>query len=109
MKKLLLDENIPTRLRVYFSPDFEVYTVKFCGWTSVQNGALLTLMKEHEFYALITTDKKLHYQQNLIKYGIRVIIIDCANNSWKEILPYIPKVEQELKKDGESLTSVIQL
>lgn len=109
MKKLLLDENVPARLRMYFSQDFEVYTVKFCGWASVQNGALLTLMKENGFHALITTDKKLHHQQNLSRYGIRVIIMNCVNNSWRELLPYIPKVEEELRSDSEQLTTLIQL
>lgn len=38
--KLLLDENLPKRLKIDF-PDHEVATVWEMGWNGVKNGPLL--------------------------------------------------------------------
>lgn len=107
MKKLLLDENLPIDLRHSFSSTFEVFTVKFLGWDSLQNGKLLTAMKENGFHALITADKKLQFQQNLEKHGIRILILNCNNTLLPELIPFIPFVEKELKNEKGSLAVLI--
>lgn len=43
--KLLLDENLPKRLKQDF-PDHDVYTVRDMEWNGIKNGQLLTLMVE---------------------------------------------------------------
>jgi hypothetical protein len=55
--KLLLDENLPKKLKLDFS-QHEVYAVTEMGWNGVKNGDLLTLMTEAQFDALLTFDKK---------------------------------------------------
>ena len=65
--KLLLDENLPKRLKADF-PEHNVYTVSDLGWNGKTNGELLKLMIDQQFEALITFDKNLQYQQNLSKY-----------------------------------------
>ena len=54
--KLLLDENLPKRLKQDLS-DHEIYTANERGWTGISNGKLLDLLIEHEFDALLTFDK----------------------------------------------------
>ena len=44
--RLLLDENLPKRLKKDF-PEHEVFMVGDMGWHGVKNGALLKLMLEH--------------------------------------------------------------
>ena len=61
--KLLLDENLPKRLKQDFA-EFEVSTVSDKNWTGKKNGELLKLLMENDFKALITFDKNLQYQQN---------------------------------------------
>lgn len=61
--RLLLDENLPKRLKQEFE-EHEVYTVADKGWTGVSNGKLLELLTENKFDALLTFDKNLSYQQN---------------------------------------------
>ena len=107
MKKLLLDENLPLDLRLSFSDDFEVYTVKFMGWDSWQNGKLLGAMKENGFHALITADKNLKFQQNLEKYQVRIIILDCDDTLIKTLLPFISLVEKELKNENGVLAVLV--
>ena len=61
--KLLLDENLPKRLKLDF-PEHGVYTVRDKGWNGIKNGELLKLMIEDSFDALLTFDKNLQHQQN---------------------------------------------
>lgn len=64
--KLLLDENLPKRLKEDF-PEHEVYTVRDKNWNGVKNGELLKLMLDNGFQALLTFDKNLRSQQNFSK------------------------------------------
>ncbi len=59
--RLLLDENLPGRLKYDFS-DHEIYTVRDKGWQGIKNGELLKLMTEEKFDALLTFDKNLQHQ-----------------------------------------------
>jgi predicted nuclease of predicted toxin-antitoxin system len=64
--RLLLDENLPKRLKLDF-PDHEIFTVRDKGWNGIKNGQLLNLLLQNEFDALFTFDKNLSYQQNFSK------------------------------------------
>jgi predicted nuclease of predicted toxin-antitoxin system len=61
--RLLLDENLPKRLKSDFF-DHEVFTVREKGWNGIKNGELMQLMLENNFDALLTFDKNLQHQQN---------------------------------------------
>jgi predicted nuclease of predicted toxin-antitoxin system len=56
--KLLLDENLPKRLKQDF-PEHEIYTVRDKGWDGKKNGELMKLMVDGNFDALLTFDKNL--------------------------------------------------
>jgi predicted nuclease of predicted toxin-antitoxin system len=49
--KLLLDENLPKRLKLDFK-NHEIYTVWDKGWNGKKNGELLRLMIDDNFDAL---------------------------------------------------------
>jgi len=76
--KLLLDENLPKRLKLDFA-DHEVYTVLEKGWNGIQNGKLLQAMLEDDFHALLTFDKNLQHQQNFNKYLITIFVLSAKN------------------------------
>jgi len=61
--RLLLDESLPRRLRAHLT-GHSVKTVVEMGWRGYKNGRLLAAAAA-EFYAFITADKNLPYQQNL--------------------------------------------
>jgi predicted nuclease of predicted toxin-antitoxin system len=71
--KLLLDENLPKKLKNDLA-DFEVFTVQEMGWKT--NGELLELMISNGFEALITADKNLQNQQSFKKYPIPVLTLN---------------------------------
>jgi predicted nuclease of predicted toxin-antitoxin system len=73
--RLLLDENLPKKLKYRFSSEFSVLTVSDLGWQAKQNGELLAAMLEEKIQVLITADKNLRFQQNLEKIGICVVIL----------------------------------
>ncbi len=74
--KLLLDENLPKRLKQDFS-DHEVCTVRDMEWNGIKNGQLLILMVENGFEVLLTFDKNLQHQQNFKKYTLSVLVLSA--------------------------------
>lgn len=96
--KLLLDENLPKRLKEDFSAH-EVYTVRDKGWNGIKNGPLLKLMLENQFDALITFDKNLQHQQNFQKYSIAVFVLTAFNNTYNEVKKLLPQLHVHLLQD----------
>ena len=93
--RLLLDENLPKRLKLDF-PDHEIYTVRDKGWNGIKNGKLLSLILENGFDALFTFDKNLSYQQNFSKYTITVFVLNAPINSYIELTKLSSQVHEYL-------------
>jgi hypothetical protein len=93
--KLLLDENLPKRLKQDLS-EFEVFTVRDQGWNGLKNGDLIRLMLENGFDCLITFDKNLQYQQNFSKYLLRVIVLSAVSNRYRHLSPLVVEIKQSL-------------
>jgi hypothetical protein len=96
--KLLLDENLPKRLKEILSPH-EVFTVRDMGWNGIKNGQLLKLMITNGFDALLTFDKNLQYQQNFEKSTIPVIVLNAADNSFITLSKLKDKIHQVLNSE----------
>jgi hypothetical protein len=96
MKKVLLDENLPLKLKYRLQDSCEIYTVKDKGWNALENGDLLNAMEKDKFDYLITSDKNLQFQQNIAKYNISFIVIDVVNNNYETILPLIDEIKSIL-------------
>ena len=90
--KLLLDENLPLKLKGDFA-DFEIFTVRDLGWNGISNGELLRLMLKNDFDALITFDKNLQHQQNFNKYPISVIVLTAKSNQYKYLQPLVDSIK----------------
>ncbi|MDF3078218.1 MAG: hypothetical protein K0S09_2107 [Sphingobacteriaceae bacterium] len=96
--RLLLDENLPKRLKADFS-SHEVFTVSDRGWNGIKNGELLDLMIQHRFDVLLTFDKNLQHQQNFSKYTITVIVLSASINTYYELTKLSAKVLKCLSGD----------
>ncbi|RYZ90665.1 MAG: hypothetical protein EOP06_07660 [Proteobacteria bacterium] len=79
--QLLLDENLPKRLKLDF-PVHEVSTVRDQGSNGLKNGVLLKALTEAGFDALLTFDKNLQYQQNFKGYTVAVIVLQAWINTY---------------------------
>ena len=96
--RLLLDENLPKRLKTDF-PGHEVYTVSDKGWNSFTNGKLLELMLAENFHALLTFDKNLQHQQNFLKYPIAVLVLNAKLNTYEMLSALVPGIKEILNRD----------
>ena len=93
--KLLLDENLPKRLKTDF-PEHEIYTVRDKGWNGKKNGELLQLMINENFEVLLTFDKNMKYQQNFKKFSIPVLVLNAPDNSYLTLTKLSPNIKSKL-------------
>ena len=103
--KLLLDENLPKRLKLDFA-EHEIYTVRDKEWNGIKNGELLRLMLDDAFDALLTFDKNLQYQQNFEKYTLTVFVLNAEINTYALLTALSDKVKQ-IMADGSLLPGPI--
>lgn len=105
--KILLDENLPRKLKSDFGSDHEVWTVKDKGWLGKKNGELLRLMISDGFKVFITIDRNLPYQQNTERLPLTICVL-CAKDSRRETLQVlIPKVFNSIQEGN--LQNVIEI
>ena len=108
MKKVLLDENLPVKLKYRLQDVCEIYTVNDKGWNALENGDLMNAMKKDGFDYLIASDKNLQYQQNLDNYSMGFIVLDVINNNYETILPLIDKIKQVLIDETKMKLKIIE-
>ncbi|MEK7256668.1 MAG: DUF5615 family PIN-like protein [Bacteroidota bacterium] len=89
--KLLLDENLPHRLRKDLAPH-EVSSVNRMKWNGKKNGELLQLLREHGFEVLLTFDRNMQYQQNLQAAGLMIVLLKAADNAYLTLQPLMLEV-----------------
>jgi hypothetical protein len=74
--KVLLDENLPHRLRNHFG-SHEVFTVRYQGWSGLENGELLRTAENEGFDVFLTGDQTMSYEQNLSGRRIAVVVLSA--------------------------------
>ena len=89
--KLLLDENLPKRLKSDFL-SHQIFTVRDMGWNGKKNGELMKLLIENNFDALITFDKNLQFQQNFEKYQLPVLVLNASDNTYLTLQQLTSKI-----------------
>ena len=53
------------------------------GWDRLENGALLAAAEAAGFKVMVTADKRIRYQQNLM--GRRISLVVLSTNHWRTI------------------------
>ncbi|MCY7409479.1 MAG: hypothetical protein LH473_04345 [Chitinophagales bacterium] len=97
--KILLVENIPTKVKLDFEKNFEVTTVRDMQWLGKKNGELLSLMVNNKFDFFITVDKNLQNQQLLEKFELSIFVLYPFNNKHQTIQTFIEKVKEIMEKN----------
>ena len=67
MYKVLLDENLPVKIKFRLQDVFDIFTVKDMDWNALENGDLINAMQKDGFDYLITSDKNLQYHKTLVR------------------------------------------
>ncbi len=82
--RVLLDENLPRRLKNLLTPEIEGETVRERGWGSIKNGALLALAQD-EFDALLTADQSIPYQHDLSRFDLVLVVLLASRNDFEHL------------------------
>ncbi len=93
--RVLFDQGTPVPLRRYLALH-AVATVFEKGWSTLQNGELLSTAEYEGFDVLVTTDQNLRYQQNLENRQIAVVVL--MTTSW-------PRIERAVNRVVAALNS----
>ena len=106
--RLLLDECVPRPLLRDLTAH-DAHHVVDMGWSSKRNGELLKLMIAERFDALLTVDRNLPFQQNVLASGIGVVVVATRTNRIKELRPLLPQILDALRRvrSGEVVTVAI--
>ena len=97
--RVLLDENVPRKLKHRLAPEHDAVTVPERGWAGLVNGALLRAANA-EFDAFVTLDRGIEYQQDLSGLRLRVVVIRAFSNKYEELLPLVPSIHAALARLG---------
>jgi CRISPR/Cas system endoribonuclease Cas6 (RAMP superfamily) len=60
------------------------------GWDRISNGELLNVAEAAGFDLLLTTDKRIRYQQNLA--GRRIAIVVLGNSTWRIVRLHLDRI-----------------
>ncbi len=94
---ILLDENVPRKLKYRLTPNHEVSTVQEKGWSGVQNGDLLS-RAELEFDVFLTLDRNLEYQQDLKGKRLSVLVIKTRSSAFRYLKSLVPDILAALEE-----------
>jgi hypothetical protein len=87
---VLLDEQLPLDLAAALG-GHSVDTVAGRGWTGITNGELLRRM-EGEYDALVTMDRGIEFQQNLISATVGVLLVRAPSNRMAHLQQLVPAI-----------------
>lgn len=104
--RVLLDENIPRKLKHRLSPDHDVATVPERGWAGLLNGDLLRAA-DAEFDAFVTLDRGLAYQQDLTGRSLRLVVLRSVSNKYEDLLPLVPSIQAALERTGPGSLALV--
>jgi hypothetical protein len=81
VKRILLDECIPRRLKKHLA-EHDCFTVSELGLAGKKNGELLSLAEADGFQVFVTLDRGLAYEQNPFGTRGRRCVDPCEIDSW---------------------------
>ena len=87
---VLFDHGTPKGLAQAL-PGHMVHTARSLGWSTLSNGALLSAAEEAGFDLLLTTDRRIRYQQNLRARRIALVVI-TGSTKWSLLRQHADRV-----------------
>jgi hypothetical protein len=68
-----------------------IHTAQSRGWDSLSNGALLDAAEEAGFQVLLTTDRRIRYQQNLRARRIALVVL-TGSTRWSRVREHTDRI-----------------
>jgi hypothetical protein len=88
---VLLDHNLPRPLRRLL-PGHDVRTTQRQEWEALSNGILLRAAADDGLDLLLTIDKNMEHQQNLLRLPLAIVQMDAQRRRLQHLLPFLPAV-----------------
>lgn len=84
--RVLFDQATPVPIRPHLKGHV-VRTAAQQGWDTLKNGELLAAAEADGFDVLLTTDKNMRYQQNLV--GRKIAVVVLGFRQWPSLRPHV--------------------
>ncbi len=79
------------------APQHEIRTVEEEGWKGLKNGELLRRAREAGYAVLITSDRRMEYQQNIPLSGLGLVVLHARRIRVQELAPLAPAAARALE------------
>ena len=93
--RILLDHGTPSGIAESLS-GHDVTEAIERGWDRISNGKLLNVPEAAGFDVLLTTDKRIRYQQNLT--GRKIAIVVLRNSTWRVVRLHLDRIAQTVSE-----------
>jgi hypothetical protein len=87
---VLFDHGTPKGLARALSAH-TIHTAQSKGWDTLSNGALLDAAEEAGFDVLLTTDRRIRYQQNLQARRIALVVL-TGSTRWSRVRQHADRI-----------------
>jgi hypothetical protein len=92
--RILFDQATPVPIHTHLK-GHEVRTAAQQGWGTLKNGDLLGAAEASGFDVLLTTDKNMRHQQNLMGRKIAVVVLGLQQ--WPSLRPNVALVVEAVR------------
>jgi len=87
--KILFDNATPKPIAAALT-GHEVTYARQIGWHELRNGELIEQAEQAGYHVLLTTDKNIRYQQNLIARNIAIVVL--GNQQWPDVRLHLDRI-----------------
>ena len=87
---ILFDHGTPKGLARAL-PGHKIVTAQARGWDKLSNGALLNATELAALDLLLTTDRRIHYQQNLAGRKIALVVL-TGTTKWSHVRLHLERI-----------------
>ncbi len=94
--KILLDEQLPVKLKYRFDPSLLVLTVRDMNWLGMKDQELFLKSKNEKFDLFVTNDQNLKYQVNKKNLAFSLIDLDYPSNRYEDLISIVPALNNAL-------------
>ena len=103
---ILFDHGTPSGIAGSLS-GHEVTEARQRGWDRISNGELLKAAEAEGFDLLLTTDKRIRYQQNLT--GRKMAIVVLGNSQWRVVQLHLDRVALAVNRATPGSYTVVDI
>jgi hypothetical protein len=104
--RILFDHGMPRGVSAALT-NHTVTTAFDKGWDTLSNGALLKAAEDERFDLLLTTDRRLQYQQNLKDRKIAIVVL-TGTTKWSQVQLHLERIAAFSRKRKERCSPVLR-